>query len=226
LTCSPGSETKRHDLRPFRLVRGPGMSFSNRLLPVLPRAGAAHAVQDRYEVGYDGLLAWSARSPEHLERFYKRMRDNGSSPGTAGAAPPHVGVNCNPHATKPPPDPGWGLRSGWSAGAEDTRSELVRGCPQHAFQLFGWGFGASRTSPDLRRSVRGGPVRTGTDRGECNQEDNGSGAGPRVPRRLEQRRHLGRKAGWPGSWLSWGHCHAKRTPFARPCAPEAVYELD
>ena len=40
----------------------------------------------------------------------------------------------------------------WRAGAEDTRFELVRGCPQHAFQLFVWLFGDVRRGPDLRRN--------------------------------------------------------------------------
>jgi hypothetical protein len=34
--------------------------------------------------------------------------------------------------------------------AEDTRFELVRGCPQHAFQMFVWGFRAGRERSDLR----------------------------------------------------------------------------
>ena len=37
------------------------------------------------------------------------------------------------------------------ATAEDTRFELVRGCPQHAFQLFVRGFDCVRWCPDLRR---------------------------------------------------------------------------
>ena len=36
------------------------------------------------------------------------------------------------------------------AMAEDTRFELVRGCPQHAFQMFVWGYGEVRVRPDLR----------------------------------------------------------------------------
>jgi hypothetical protein len=36
--------------------------------------------------------------------------------------------------------------------AEDTRFELVRGCPQHAFQMFVWGFGEGRGCSDLGRS--------------------------------------------------------------------------
>jgi hypothetical protein len=33
--------------------------------------------------------------------------------------------------------------------AEDTRFELVRGCPQHAFQMFVWAFRARRVCSDL-----------------------------------------------------------------------------
>jgi hypothetical protein len=36
--------------------------------------------------------------------------------------------------------------------AEDTRFELVRGCPQHAFQLFVRLSGDGRRGSDLRRS--------------------------------------------------------------------------
>jgi hypothetical protein len=39
--------------------------------------------------------------------------------------------------------------------AEDTRFELVRGCPQHAFQMFAWGFGIDRPCPDLQRNGTG-----------------------------------------------------------------------
>ena len=39
------------------------------------------------------------------------------------------------------------------AMAEDTRFELVRGCPQHAFQMFVWGFGGVRERSDLRGST-------------------------------------------------------------------------
>jgi hypothetical protein len=28
--------------------------------------------------------------------------------------------------------------------AEDRRFELLRGCPQHAFQVCGWGFGTGQ----------------------------------------------------------------------------------
>jgi hypothetical protein len=34
--------------------------------------------------------------------------------------------------------------------AENTRFELVRGCPQHAFQLFTMRFGWDQERPDLR----------------------------------------------------------------------------
>ena len=39
--------------------------------------------------------------------------------------------------------------------AEDTRFELVRGCPQHAFQMFARGFGSVRQRPELRCSWPG-----------------------------------------------------------------------
>ncbi|AJC57013.1 hypothetical protein GZL_04435 [Streptomyces sp. 769] len=37
--------------------------------------------------------------------------------------------------------------------AEDTRFELVRGCPQHAFHMFVREFGGDRGRPDLRRGA-------------------------------------------------------------------------
>jgi hypothetical protein len=59
-----------------------------------------------------------------------------------------------------------GPRRAWSGGAEDTRFELVRGCPQHAFQLFVRGFGEGRGRPDLGRSGRWQRFRTVPDEGE------------------------------------------------------------
>ncbi|MEZ0064409.1 hypothetical protein ABIA32_000387 [Streptacidiphilus sp. MAP12-20] len=55
---------------------------------------------------------------------------------------------------RPRPQNGRGLRLPWWAGAEDTRFELVKGCPQHAFQLFARGSGRVRQRPDLRREGR------------------------------------------------------------------------
>ena len=58
---------------------------------------------------------------------------------------------------KPRPGSGRGSHLPWRAGAEDTRFELVRGCPQHAFQLFVRQFRRVRHGPDLRlRSIPGG----------------------------------------------------------------------
>ncbi len=61
---------------------------------------------------------------------------------------------------------GRGLHLPWRASAEDTRFELVRGCPQHAFQMFVGLSGEGRVRPDLRRSVRPRLVRTASDGGE------------------------------------------------------------
>lgn len=58
------------------------------------------------------------------------------------------------------------LRLPWWASAEDAKSKLVRGCPRHAFQMFVRGSGGGRMGPDLRRSVRGGPIRTALDGAE------------------------------------------------------------
>jgi hypothetical protein len=44
------------------------------------------------------------------------------------------------------------LRLPWWAEAEDTRFELVRGCPQHAFQFSPAPSGRVRTRSDLRCS--------------------------------------------------------------------------
>jgi hypothetical protein len=57
----------------------------------------------------------------------------------------------------------------WRAGAEDKRFELVRGCPQHAFQVSARAFGGDHGRPNLRR--RGLPPprrRTVLNGGECN----------------------------------------------------------
>ncbi|GGW02137.1 hypothetical protein GCM10010230_34500 [Streptomyces narbonensis] len=74
------------------------------------------------------------------------------------------------------------------AAAEDTRFELVRGCPQHAFQMFVRGSGRGRRCPDLLRSLCIASVRTAPDGGErnqnCNQDSDGSGVGE------------GRRDGW------------------------------
>src|SRR3989442_2803974 len=58
------------------------------------------------------------------------------------------------------------------AAAEDTRFELVRGCPQHAFQMFVWGYGDARGRPDLRRGAGLDGARTALDGGECKQNRN------------------------------------------------------
>jgi stage III sporulation protein SpoIIIAA len=50
--------------------------------------------------------------------------------------------------------------------AEDTRFELVRGCPQHAFQKFVRASRSGRGRPDLRRSGSGGGIRMLLNGGE------------------------------------------------------------
>ena len=55
------------------------------------------------------------------------------------------------------------------ATAEDTRFELVRGCPQHAFQFCAGLFSAIRTRSDLRRSDLAAGLWTHLDEGERDQ---------------------------------------------------------
>ncbi|MFG3130522.1 hypothetical protein ACGFZU_22815 [Streptomyces tendae] len=86
--------------------------------------------------------------------------------------------NCNLQRRRAPPRtvgpfdivPGEAL-------AEDTRFELVRGCPQHAFQMFVWGYRGVRKRSDLRRNGWRWRSRTVLNGGECNQNCNhGRGA--------------------------------------------------
>ena len=89
--------------------------------------------------------------------------------------------NCNQRTARAPPRtvgpfdivPGEAL-------AEDTRFELVRGCPQHAFQAFVWGFGGVRERADLGCSRGGWGFWMVLYAGECNQNRNHRGPSPRV----------------------------------------------
>jgi hypothetical protein len=59
--------------------------------------------------------------------------------------------------------------------AENTRFELVRGCPQHAFQLLVRLSGDGRRRPDLRWSGLLPESWTALNGGECNQNCNQGG---------------------------------------------------
>jgi hypothetical protein len=58
--------------------------------------------------------------------------------------------------------------------AEDTRFELVRGCPQHAFQLFVRAVGRVRHGPDLQGRLRQWLAWTVVKGAECNPNCNPS----------------------------------------------------
>jgi transposase len=67
--------------------------------------------------------------------------------------------------------------------AEDTRFELVRGCPQHAFQLFvGWSAGVRHRS-ELVSSAGPCDGRTYLNGGECNPNCNPPSRGTLIARR-------------------------------------------
>jgi hypothetical protein len=58
----------------------------------------------------------------------------------------------------------------WRAGAEDKRFELVRGCPQHAFQVSARAFGGDHGRPNLRRRGLPPQASDGPERGRMQLE--------------------------------------------------------